>query len=185
MKKLELIFVTPRKNGHIALVSRLVCFVTGSKWSHTAGYLFGGVYEAVMPQITINEPDKYANEKCMEVVTIMLSDSDHMRLENKARELLGLDAKYGLWDCLCGGLATLFGHNVGKLLNGGTSPRNKVCSSTWAYLLLASSAVINKRLRDCGITMSNHELTTPQELYAACRTIQKAQEERALARNRG
>lgn len=178
MKRLEIIFVTPKHGWLMDKVGALVCAVTGSVWSHVAIGLFDGIFEAVMPELGVHPADKYKDAKAYEIIPVWVADDDLPKIEAKAKEFLKLDTKYGVKDCIAGGFTTLFGRAVGswvarKLGCGWTMN----CSETVTRLLMVSLH-IGLHLRDLGIEEQDADLVTPQDLYSALKTISSQQAKR-------
>ena len=75
MRKVEVLFVTPNHTGLMRMVGQLVEGVCGSKFSHVAMYMFNGIFESIMPEVTVAEITKYDNLNCKEVLSI--EDEDY------------------------------------------------------------------------------------------------------------
>ena len=166
MKKVQVLFVTPKHKGFMRKVSELVCAATGSHWSHVAIYLFDGVFEAVMPQVMVSPLNKYAEgtyDKA-EIITVELSDAGYEMLEKAAREMLSADVKYGYLDCIIAWWADFVSKRqaswFAKILN---TRQTSMCAGTVAHLLYKGQLKCLKKV--------DGEIITPQELYSVLKAF--------------
>lgn len=175
MKFVEVIFVTPIHNSWQDKVGALVQVATGSKWAHVAGYLLGGVYEAIMPEVMISPADKYSDSTSIEVLSIAVTNKEYEAIEKKAKEFLGRDVKYGIADCIVGGIASLFGRKIAypisKLL--GTDRDNTLnCVGVYASLLLTTKG-FGGYMNSMGWYENNVSWMVPQDLYTLIKSFRE------------
>ena len=172
MKDFKVIFVTPKHGNWMDKVGALVQCTTGSRWAHVAGYLFDGVYEAIMPEVMVSPLDKYLKEEKIEVLTLTITNADYRRIEEKARELLGKDVKYGIKDCAVGFIATFFGRWLAKKiawLLRSDKDNTLNCVGLYGTLLLQTNTFGNF-MRDMGWNEKNISWMVPQDLYSVIKS---------------
>jgi hypothetical protein len=168
MKEIKVIFISPVHDNFMDKVGNLGKGTTGSRWAHVAGYLLGGIFEALMPEVTISPIDKYDEDTTKEILTIKVTNREYASIENAARNMLGNDVKYGIRDCIVGGICSIFGRKaawvISKLLM--TDKDNTLdCSGVWSTLLLEVPE-FKEHMATMGWYANNISWIVPQDLYS-------------------
>jgi hypothetical protein len=77
-------------------------------------YTDNGIIEAIMPEVTVSPIDTYdrVSAKDREIIEITVTDRTYKLIQAKARSIVGTEIKYGIRDCIAGGICTRIGRRL-------------------------------------------------------------------------
>lgn len=162
-EQVRIIFVTPKHGALMTLVGKMVTTVTSSPYSHVAMELNGGIFEAIMPEVTISPANKYDEGKYLtkEILSLPVTPMEKQMIEAEANLICMSDNKYSIKGCIVAAVRTLFGIGAGQWLAKKINCSGMMCAEAVTVALREARPYL------CGDVAA--ELVTPACLYAALR----------------
>ena len=116
LKTVTVLFVPTANDGLIGRLDTLIKSFTTSPYSHVAIEMFGGIAEALYPQLTLSQYDVYDTRIGVKRIPVDVPDVIYYKMEDYVRKILEAKTPYGVSSCLSSLFYTLFGKKIGRAL---------------------------------------------------------------------
>ena len=141
LKSIDVIFVTPRGLEREIAGAIITSITHGEDFCGHAAVRFADIpgrgpqlIEATLAGVGFSDYNKYDGQKCMAVITIETTDEQYDAMVVEAIRINDHGYKYGLKECVAGGLADNLGEEVGEVVSyilncdGDTMDCSEVCT---------------------------------------------------------